>query len=227
MKPTILASGIFMWFGSERQTDRYGAFYASPENFDNDVKVTVKVYRSNVDKFIGKRVRIIAEVTENRTSGHAGDSFHDLLPNPAKVGSKVEVGIGTLTTEEKEGHVFLIVSPDDGRKEFWMNPKRFFELHDQTVKIYAEETTDPAPEVFKGKPVVGDQAIVNGDGTLQTKTKNPPTKTTRAFSISPEIVPMGDGMFIATAPKMSPGSRHDLQRRFSIDHGPWFPGSGS
>jgi hypothetical protein len=207
----LLATGIFMWFGPERQTDRYGAFYAADSSYDG-IKpgVPVVTHDDAIKSLLLQRVRVVAKVIENRRSGHAGDDFHKLKPKPAKVGQEVEVGIGFLHANHKEGITFIELHPEDGRKTFWCNPRRFFELHDQTVEIYAEPTAAPAPPVFQGKPVDGDHAINNGDGTLQLKTQNPGGN----FFAPPAIENLGDGAFMVQAqPIGRKGARIHLERR--------------
>jgi len=207
----LIATGIFMWYGYERQSDRYGAFYASPTSFEGETpKVPVVTHTDVIESLLTRRVRIVAKVVERRKSGHVGDDFHKLKPKPAKVGAEVEVGIGLLHTHGEDGFTFIELRPEDGRSVFWCDPRRFFELHDQTVEIYAEESTAPAPAVFKAKPVEGDQAIDNGDGTMQVKTRTPNVP----LFAPPVIENHGNGLlFISQQPIGKKGARIRLERR--------------
>jgi hypothetical protein len=36
----------------------------------------------------------------------------------------------------------LIMAPGDGRKERWIDPRKLCRLHNQTVELSVEETTD-------------------------------------------------------------------------------------
>lgn len=206
----LIGTGIFMWYGSERQTDRYGAFYLASESYSGlKPGRKVKIDLGAVSTLVGKRVRIVAKVVENRPSEHIGDAFHNLSPNPLDVGQELELAVGRLGTHRENGETFLEVHPDDNRREFWIDPRKFFQLHDQTIELYVEVSdTAPAHPVFKSAGVSGDEVISNGDGTCQTKTKQPYSR----FSVPADIQPMGDGMFSVTQPNMKAGARHRMTR---------------
>jgi hypothetical protein len=85
--------GVFGWSGTERRTDRYGAFvlaataYASSDRIANHLDV--KALRL----LNGKRVHITCKVVTNRESGHAGDLALKVFPTTPDVGEVVDLGV--------------------------------------------------------------------------------------------------------------------------------------
>jgi hypothetical protein len=44
----------------------------------------------------------------------------------------------------------VIMAPDDGRERFWIDPRQLYKLHDQTVELYMEETTEKFSTAYQG-----------------------------------------------------------------------------
>ena len=62
------------------------------------------------------------------------------------VGEVVDLGVGTIAIQpswEASG-VAVALRPDDGRADFWIDPRKLYRLHDQTVELFAEPTDEPA-----------------------------------------------------------------------------------
>lgn len=209
MKPKLIAQGIFMWDGNERRSDRYGAFYANTSSYNGDKSKTIRPSfdQDVLKQFVGKRVKITAIVMENRESGHIGDLFLGITPDPLPAGQTIELGIGILGSHAAhEGQIALEIVPEDHRKTFWIDPRIFYRLHDQTVKIYVEKSDAPAHPVYRQAPSSsGDEAIANGDGTLQVKASEE-----GKYRIEPKVESLGDGMFSITQPSMAKGARHRM-----------------
>lgn len=210
MKPKLITQGIFMWDGTERRSDRYGAFYANQTSYDGAKSKSIRPSfdQDVLKEFAGTRVKLTATVMENRPSGHIGDMFLGLTPDPLPEGQTIEIGIGILGFHSAhEGQTALELRPEDKRKIFWIDPRIFYRLHDQTVKIYVEKSDAPAHPVFRQAPSSsGDEAIANGDGSLQVKAKE------GSYRIEPKIESLGDGMFSLTPPSMAKGARHRLTK---------------
>jgi hypothetical protein len=50
-----------------------------------------------------------------------------------------------------------VLAPSDGRETFWMDPRKLYRLHDQTVDVLVEETADEftvAPDLKASEPGV-------------------------------------------------------------------------
>lgn len=110
----------------------------------------------------------------------------------------------------------IFLTPKDPSKNLWMDPRKLYRLHDQTVVVYVEETTEP----FSKRPnlkvkVADDEAVVsNGDGSFQVRTKAewPPPEGVEV-GVAPKIEYVGDGAFVAAPAGASPkGTRHKLMR---------------
>jgi hypothetical protein len=212
MKPTpkLLTTGVFMWHAEERRSNRYGAFYPATESYSGEMTKLRRIDQGAVKGFDGKRVRMFAVVVESRPSGHLGDFFLGLRPNPAPVGATVEIGVGTLrvTKNPEIGDTPIFeLHPDDGRREFWCDPRNFYKLHDQTVEFYAARTKAAAPPAYQGSRDEDEAIVIGTDpagADLQVKTRS------KSFRIPGTIANMGGGTFIVRAPVLSEGSRHKL-----------------
>jgi len=76
---------------------------------------------------------LIAIVKETRPSGHVGDFFRGLQPSTPKIGERIELGTGTIFYDD---HETIGLRPDDGRDRDWLDPRKLYRLHDQTVELY-------------------------------------------------------------------------------------------
>lgn len=208
-----LATGIFGWHADERRSNRYGAFHATKTGYaDVPAGVPTVTHRETIRSLEGRRVRVVAKVIETRASGHIGDLFLGLFPKPAPIGAEIELGIGTLRTAPNDYNqttLELLIEPDSPRDEFWIDPRLFYALHDQTVEIWAEESAAAAHPVYQPTSNGSEEGIVTPTepNTLQIKTKRPMTEDMR---IEPDIERLGDGLFIMSGPSMKPGARHRL-----------------
>ena len=125
MSKKLLGVGVVNWDRDERVSDRYGL-----------VKLTVDP--SSDDTISLKKVRgkgkLIAKILETRQSPHIGDLAHGIKPGGSKEGEELILGTGTAFYED--GCIGL--KPDDGRLEWWLNPKMLYKAHYQTVELYFE-----------------------------------------------------------------------------------------
>jgi len=197
--------GVFGWSGTERRTDRYGAFVLAADRIANHLDV--KALRL----LNGKRVHITCKVVTNRESGHAGDLALKVFPTTPDVGEVVDLGVGTLCLEDAgyDNMTAVALVPNDGRDTFWFDPRKLYRLHDQTVDVFIEETTadfTPAP-VFESTsdPVSFDV----GDGYIQTKG----TKDGVSYLAPPKVEKIGDGLFTMSHEPHVAGRRRKLERR--------------
>jgi hypothetical protein len=199
-----IATGIFMWDGEERKTNRYGVVYPAPTNFDGTVHVNPSF---DAVRFYNKRVRLTVKVLETRTSGHAGDAFLDIKPSTPDAGEVVDLGVGTLRSAVNyDGNPALMLEPGDGREELWIDPRKFYRLHDQTVEFYVEETADdftPAPQLTCAEG----GAIMNDDGTFQVKHAEP-----QEFRMPVEMERLGPGTFSVKVKPPAQGGRLPKRR---------------
>ena len=152
-----LGHGIFSWSGDERRSDRYGSFILLDAPYG---KAACLVPTYNLDlaqKLEGKRVRIVVKVIEPRMSGHAGDLFLGIFPSTPEAGEMVVLGVGIFSVQpdgQDEQINSTVLAPGDGREVFWIDPRKLYRLHDQTVDVWVEETTEavsPAPNLKAGE----------------------------------------------------------------------------
>jgi hypothetical protein len=141
---TLLGTGRLTWNRGERVTDRYGAVYLLASG-DSMTEATHIAPITLSPELVGKRGQLIAEVIETRESTHLGDWFHGFAPSTPDVGEKIVLGVGTLFKENEHddtGQRWIMVGlkPDDGREEFWLNPKKLYRAHEQTVKLWFKES---------------------------------------------------------------------------------------
>ncbi len=191
-KAILVGTGIFMWEGGERHSDRYGRFYFASETFNRDQKVN-PTFNVNSHTLVGKKVRVWARVLENRKSGHHGDAHHQILPAKPAKNEIVELGVGYFDVGKNfEGREDVGLIPDDGRSKWWINAHKLYRLHDQTVEVFVEETEENfTPSAYPGNPGDG-LAISNGDGSFQYK------GDAKAINVLPQFENLGGGAFAFT-----------------------------
>lgn len=185
-----IGSGIFGWSSYERQSDRYGSFGLGSEPFDKPACIEPQLDLKALQGLQGKRVKVTVKVIETRSSGHAGDRSHGIFPVTPELGETIELGVGRLDIEPNQyaDVTGIVLRPEDGREVFWIDPYKLYRLHDQTVEVFAEETTEPCHSA----PVLGqasEEAINNGDGSYQVKTRR------SAVRVLPNFERIGDGLF--------------------------------
>ena len=101
-----------------------------------------------------------------------------------------EYAISALKNAKTKLAQLRAMSADDGRETMWMDPRKLYRLHDQTVALYLTETDEPcspAPDLS----TTDGGAIDNGDGSVQTK----PQGGKAVRTIKPRVERIGDGMF--------------------------------
>jgi hypothetical protein len=198
---TLLAHGTLSWNSAERRSDRYGEIYLDADAY-SEPKVSIPTYDTKVgNALVGKRVRLIAKVTKARPSGHVGDLFLGIKPSQPEVGEEIDLGVGIFEQGSVDWSPMttIMLKPGDGRETFWFDPRKLYRLHDQTIDMFIEETTDdfsPAPKL--GNHAEPDMVLSAGDGYIQAKKVEIPTK------LYPEVKPLGGGLFVVTPPGHGP-----------------------
>ena len=135
----LLAFGVLSWFRSERVSDRYGSVSVyNEDSMGTHLIDNSKINLDEVEKFTGKKGKLICEVLDTRESTHIGDMFHGFFPKTPQVGQKFTLGEGTLFSEQIDDQKAVGVEPEDGRNAFWLDPKKLYNVHEQTVNLYFE-----------------------------------------------------------------------------------------
>lgn len=211
-----IGTGVLSWDGSERRTDRYGAIVLDHGTYPGERVCEARLDLPALEALLHKRVRLVAVVLAARPSGHIGDLSHGIFPSQPDVGERVELGVGELDFETLEWSppvIAIALEPRDKRdvltrETFWMDPRKLYRLHDQTVELFAEETSDPlhaAPNLKKAK--AGAVGAVEEEGSIQLKGIDPHTEKIRTV---PAVVPLGDGAFVVSGPEIKPGKRVNI-----------------
>ncbi len=193
--------GILTWNGSERRTDRYGSFVLSQGDYNQTDRAAAHLDLKVLKPLVGKRVHVTCKVVKNRESGHIGDLFHGFRPSKPEIGEVVDLGVGTLQLEDAgfDGATAVVLEPDDGRDEFWIDPRKLYRLHDQTVDCFIEATKEPFTLAPKFEPKADAEETVDvGDGSFQAKSKN--IKDGQPFRVEADIEKLGDGLFVLSPP---------------------------
>ncbi len=210
IKNDPVAYGIFTWDSQERRSNRYGSILVANTNYNQDAPTASGCDVERLDKLRHKRVRITCEVVAIRASGHAGDRFLGIMPTTPNVGEVIELGVGTLDCQDGfDGSPEISLRPNDGRKQFWIDPRILYRLHDQTVRVYIEETDDSfstAPEIAPQSDA--SEAIDNGDGSFQVKN----VANDEVMVVLPHSERLGDGLFMLTH-NPGPGVRMRVEKK--------------
>jgi hypothetical protein len=202
MKKHQIGFGIVAWDGDERRSNRYGAIVLHHMPYSGSDRVKPSIDAGAVASYRGQRVRLFARIVESRVSGHAGDAGLRIRPptESPEVGREVDLGVGLLDSEPVSwsGLPAVVLRPGDDRPELWIDPRKLYVIHDQTVELSVAPTDDdftPAPVI-----VCSEGAFDNGDGSFQFK------KVTTPGTIEPTITKVGDGLFVLEPPTSIPGS---------------------
>lgn len=136
----ITGTGIFGWAGEERRSDRYGAFALDRTGYDNNGECPQAGWSEHPSALTGLQCHITVEVLETRESGHIGDFFRGIFPEKPEVGEIIDLGTGTLFVERDRmewavGGLGVGLRPSDGRENDWLDPRKLYRLHDQTVRV--------------------------------------------------------------------------------------------
>lgn len=204
MSRQLLATGILGWSKHARQSKEYGHVCVDPEGYSTGVRAGVPVLFDTdlLNSLRGHRVRIVAVVIEARQSEHCGDMFVfdpdtgvHVKPSKPEVGEEVELGVGRFQVKHDPGFVnplFGVNTNDDSM--FQMDPERLYRLHDQTVHVYVERTTDPnTPRTRLIWDKAADKGKGTGDGCIQVNTVVGENDVVRARGT---LQSLGDGMFV-------------------------------
>lgn len=209
MSAVKIGHGIFTWSREERVSNRYGAFFLDKVSYTGEGTCTPHLDYVAMNKLANgmRRTRIVCEVVESRKSGHCGDHFLKVYPTQPAVGERVEIGVGDFSYSFVEDEYNIALVPEDGRAELWLDPRLLYRLHDQTVNVWAEETSDPphaAPVIEQVEP---DGALGADDqGGIQCKRVR-----VEDVRVKPDFKRIGDGMFIMTPAKIEPGKRLEVE----------------
>jgi hypothetical protein len=167
-----VAHGILGWDADERRSNRYGAVFVDDEDFDRTARVKSHMDVDALRGLQGQRVHVTCVVVEARKSGHVGDQFLKLVPSKPAVGETIDLGVGILELQPVEWRrtPSLVLRPglDVRREELWIDPRKLYRVHDQTVDIFVVATDadfTPAPVIACAAPGVLD----NGEGSMQVK----------------------------------------------------------
>lgn len=189
--------GIFCWNGSERRGDRYGAFVVGYAPYEGNERVAAHLDIAALRPLVGKRVHVHVAVVKTRQSGHLGDLFHGWIPSTPNEGEIVDLGVGMLGLEDAgwDSLTAVVLEPEDGRTTFWIDPRKFYRLHDQTVDVMIVETDEPFSPAPDFTAALAEETVDDGDGGFQAKTKR-----NSAFRVEPDIERLGGGTFIVVPP---------------------------
>lgn len=190
----LVGSGVFGWCATDRRSQRYGAILLSDSPYNGGPVAEVMRNSKALKKLNGRRVRIVCRVIKTRNSGHAGDRILGIFPQRPKKGQEIDLGVGMLVVEKAyDGTDAIALKPNDGREKLWIDPRKLYTLHDQTVEVYLEETSDPfspAPDIAITE--TGPVAVDNGDGTYQVANVDPNVE----YRVTPHarFASLGSGM---------------------------------
>jgi hypothetical protein len=131
----MIGVGVLIWDREERVTDRYGYVWLMAEG-GNSLESIDDIYSVPLTKDLaGQRCRLVAHVIETRQSTHIGDIFSGVYPRTPNVGAEIILGIGILTFPVGQ-RVGLL--PEDGRPDNWLDIRSLYDVHEQTVELWAE-----------------------------------------------------------------------------------------
>lgn len=135
----LVGTGLFTWPRNERVSDRYGLFFLEDAAGVGARKL------EHLPGLLGKRCEVIAVVRETRESHHVGDFFRGFTPSTPKVSESISLGVGELVSMlmDQGWGMAIGLRPEDGRAADWIDPRKLYRIHDQTVDLFIGVTTKP------------------------------------------------------------------------------------
>ena len=113
--------------------------------------VPFKIDEDAIEELKGKKVHITCQVIESRKSQHMGDLYHGFTTKQPKQGEIIDLGVFIFEPKDDEFHTFVL-NPGDDRKHFWIDPRKLYQLIDQTVALFVAETDRPFTPYPPGLP---------------------------------------------------------------------------
>jgi len=130
----LMGKGILNWPTGERIFDRYGLV-----GLWSETALSIKDLLSfDIEPVEGIKGKLVVKVIEPRRSQHIGDFFHGFSPTTPDVGEEIILGEGSVFYENG----FVGLEPDEGRRTFWLKPKKLYRAHQQLVELYFEKLED-------------------------------------------------------------------------------------
>ena len=202
----LIASGVLSWHKRERVSNRYGGFFLDEVPYNGQTPVCKPAFNKEaIRPFQGKHVKLTAKVIDARKSGHVGDFALGIFPSQPEIGEEIELGIGPLNVyEEGDFNCFSLLPSFDNRQELWLDPRKLYRLHDQTIELYAEFSHAPchmAPDLKEAESGTVSTGPEEGGGFgIQVKKAPIPRQ------VNPKITRLGDGMFMLRSPAAEAGT---------------------
>lgn len=200
----LFGAGIVTWDSEERKSKRYGHFYLSNKDYKEKETFPNWLDTENLVALDGSKVTIYCKVLESRKSGHIGDLFlsyggNFVRPKQPQVNDLINVGTGYLHLETaKEGLVFGL-KPDDGREQLWIDPLKLYEIHDQTVELWIEETESDCSKISTVEVDNRIGAISDGEGGCQVNGIN----LNKKFRLRPKLESVDNDLYRVIIPQKS------------------------
>lgn len=133
----LLGKGVLSWPACERRSARYGTVMLMQEGTNSFTKEERPVTLETKPE-PGQRVKLFVVVTKSRKSTHLGDLFLGISPSTPSIGERIDLGEGSLFYEDFRGYTLVGLRPDDGRKSDWLDPKKLYQAHEQSVELYCD-----------------------------------------------------------------------------------------
>jgi hypothetical protein len=142
LKRFPIGTGPLSWARNERISDRYGYVFLNENNSFSQFIDDALTSLATIKNLVGSKGYLLAVVNTPRKSTHTGDLTHNIFPSTPKKGDEILLNEvpGTLVHEtHADGYEQIGIRPDDGRKDFWLNPHKLYRVHEQTVNLYFVE----------------------------------------------------------------------------------------
>ncbi len=123
----LLGTGILNWDRGERVSDRYGFVKLFTSLGSEETLLFDEAHKD-------KKGRLVAKVIKTRKSDHVGDLFHGVFPATPDVGENIILGKGILVVDDDA----VGLKPEDGRDSMWLEIKKLYRAHLQTVELFFE-----------------------------------------------------------------------------------------
>ena len=144
----LIGKGCISWLEEKKQSDRYGSLYMREEKAQENVKSDWRAYFHNIQKYAGKRGKLVCEILETANAALIGNPLVTAKQRMPVAGDFVSIGEGWLHYQyQKIAETdCLTVSLIGPQPSDWLDPKAIYKVLNQFVHLYFNPAATKMPE---------------------------------------------------------------------------------
>ena len=139
----LIGKGCLCWLEQKQERDRYGCLHMREEKATENIKKDWRTYFHNIQKYAGKRGKLVCEMLETSNAALIGNPFVKAKQRMPVAGDFVSIGEGWLHYQfQKIAETdCLTVSLIGPQPSDWLDPRAVYKVLNQFVHLYFEPAT--------------------------------------------------------------------------------------